>query len=181
MFSREIDEGLKLRLLAAADAKELFQLTDGSREHLREWLGWVDTTTTVDDSRGFIEHTQRSFDTNKGMTCGVFYENKLAGTAGFNSFDWTNKIGYVGYWLSKDYQGLGIMTKVCTALTDYAFHELNLNKVDIRAAYENKRSRAIPERIGFTEEGKIRQAEWLYDHYVDHIVYGMLAREWMTH
>lgn len=181
MFSREIDEALELRLLDVSDAEALFQLTDGSREYLREWLGWVDTTTTVDDSRAFIEHTLRSFETRKGLTCGVFYKRKLVGTAGFNSFDWTNKIGYIGYWLSKDYQGLGIMTKVSRALTDYAFCDLKLNKVDIRAAYENERSRGIPERLGFTKEGKIRQAEWLYDHYVDHIVYGMLAREWITH
>ncbi|PAV28446.1 RimJ/RimL family protein N-acetyltransferase [Virgibacillus profundi] len=181
MFSREIDEVLELRQLHISDAEELFQITDGSREYLREWLPWVDTTTTVEDSRGFIEHSQRSFEAKKGITCGVFYKRKLVGTAGFNSFDWANKIGYIGYWLSEDYQGLGIMTKVSAALTDYAFSELSLNKVDIRAAYENKKSRAIPERLGFTEEGKIRQAEWLYDHYVDHIVYGMLVREWITH
>ncbi|MGG2108796.1 RimJ/RimL family protein N-acetyltransferase, partial [Lysinibacillus pakistanensis] len=27
-------------------------------------------------------------------------------------------------------------------------------------------------------EGTIRAAEWLYDHYVNHVVYGMLASEW---
>jgi ribosomal-protein-serine acetyltransferase len=70
------------------------------------------------------------------------------------------------------------MTRVAKALTDYAFNELGLNKVDISAAAENKKSRSIPERLGFVNEGCIRQAEWLYDHYVDHIVYGMLAKDW---
>jgi ribosomal-protein-serine acetyltransferase len=63
-------------------------------------------------------------------------------------------------------------------LTDYAFNELKLDKVEIRVAVENKKSRGIPERLGFVSEGCIRQAEWLYDHYVDHIVYGMLAKDW---
>lgn len=58
------------------------------------------------------------------------------------------------------------------------FNELKLNRVDIRAAEENIKSRAIPERLGFVCEGQIRQAEWLYDHYVNHIVYGMMAAEW---
>ncbi|MBI3110076.1 MAG: GNAT family N-acetyltransferase, partial [Ignavibacteriales bacterium] len=33
-------------------------------------------------------------------------------------------------------------------------------------------------RLGFRPEGKIREAEWLYDHFVDHLVYGMLAPDW---
>jgi ribosomal-protein-serine acetyltransferase len=53
-----------------------------------------------------------------------------------------------------------------------------MHKVEIRAASGNKKSRAVPERLGFKQEGCIRQAEWLYDHYVDHVVYGMLDLEW---
>lgn len=59
-----------------------------------------------------------------------------------------------------------------------SFSHLKLNKVEIRAAIENKKSRSIPERLGFVNEGSIRQAEWLYDHFVDQIVYGILAIEW---
>ncbi len=70
------------------------------------------------------------------------------------------------------------MTKVSQALTNYAFSYHKLNKVEIRVAEENHKSRSIPERLGFVNEAKIRQAQWLYDHYVDHIVYGMLADEW---
>ena len=45
---------------------------------------------------------------------------------------------------------------------------------------ENIKSRAIPERLGFLFERQIRQAEWLYDYYVDHIVYGMLEIKWKS-
>ena len=48
----------------------------------------------------------------------------------------------------------------------------------VHVATENEKSRALPERFGFTEEGILRQAEWLYDHYVDHIVYRLLREEW---
>ncbi|MEC5425109.1 GNAT family protein [Virgibacillus sp. C22-A2] len=178
MFSLEIDEHITIKLLAVRNAEELYKLTDGSRDQLREWLAWVDTTKSSDDSSAFIEHTIQSFKENKSLTTGIFFKDELAGTAGFNSFDWINKIGYIGYWLAPLYQGQGIMTRVTQTLTDYAFNELNLNRVDIRAAYENKKSRAIPERLGFVKEGQIRQAEWLYDHYVDHVVYGMLESEW---
>ncbi len=72
------------------------------------------------------------------------------------------------------------MTKTVKALMHYAFEELQLNKVEIRAAVGNVKSRAIPERLNFTIEGTIRDAEWLYDRYVDHVVYGMLVKEWQA-
>jgi len=70
------------------------------------------------------------------------------------------------------------MTKACESFIDYAFNDFKLNRVEIRCAENNFKSRAIPQRLGFTKEGLIRDSEWLYDHYVDHIVYGMLAIEW---
>ena len=75
-------------------------------------------------------------------------------------------------------QGRGIVTKACRTLVTYAFEQYTLNKVEIHCATGNTRSRAIPEKLGFVQEGIIRQAEWLNDHYVDMVVYGMLASEW---
>lgn len=178
MFIYEVDEEVLLRMLMTSEAERLFTITDRSRHYLKEWLPWVDETKTVADSKQFIENSFHIYAEQTGLTAGIFYKNKLVGVAGFNGFDWRNRIGFIGYWLDVKYQGLGIMTRVASALTDYAFKQLQLNRVDIRAAYENKKSRAIPERLGFTKEGQIRQAEWLYNHYVDHVVYGMLASEW---
>jgi len=70
------------------------------------------------------------------------------------------------------------MTASCRACISHAFTELKLNRVEIRCAVENRKSRAIPERLGFRFEGTLREAQWLYDHFVEHALYGMLAREW---
>lgn len=97
---------------------------------------------------------------------------------GVHYIDRANRKASIGYWLGEQFQGLGLMTKACKACIDYLFDEQHLHRVEIRCAVENKRSRAIPERLGFTNEGTIRESEWLYDHFVDHVVYGMLSREW---
>ncbi|MFC4558442.1 GNAT family N-acetyltransferase [Virgibacillus kekensis] len=178
MFIIEIDNEIALKPLDIKDAGFLFELTDSSRDVLRQWLPWVDGTKTIEDSKTFIRLAEKSLIEKRGLTTGIFYENNLAGVIGFNNFDWSNEIGYIGYWLGTDFQGKGIMTRAVNGLIDYAFHSLGLNRIEIRAAYGNRRSRAIPERLGFQIEGQIRQAEWLYDHYVDHVVYGMLASEW---
>ncbi|MDC3414711.1 GNAT family N-acetyltransferase [Aquibacillus sp. 3ASR75-11] len=180
MFVYKIDEEISLKLVELKDAERVFELTDNSREYLREWLPWLDMTTSVEDTKGFIKSCLKSYAENKSITTFILFKGEIVGTASYNEIDWANKIAYIGYWLGKVYQGNGIMVRVARALTDYAFNALELNKVDISAAVENKRSRSIPERLGFVNEGCIRQAEWLYDHYVDHIVYGMLAEDWKS-
>lgn len=181
MFLFVIDDEIALKHLEINDAAPLFQLTDESRETLRQWLAWVDHTKSPEDSKAFIDSVLKQFADRKGLTAGILYKGELAGVAGFNSFDWTNGIGHIGYWLGTGYEGKGIMTRAVRGLIDYAVYSLELNRIEIRAAYANQKSRAIPERLGFIQEGQIRQAEWLHDHFVDHVVYGMLAREWKDH
>ena len=70
------------------------------------------------------------------------------------------------------------MTEAVRALVDQALGPWRLRRVEIRAAVENHRSRAIPERLGFHQEGVLRQAERIGDRYVDHVVYAMDATAW---
>jgi ribosomal-protein-serine acetyltransferase len=66
---------------------------------------------------------------------------------------------------------------VC-ALLDHAFERWGLGRVEIRAGVLNARSRAIPQRLGFREEGVLRSAERIGTRVIDHAVYVMTAREW---
>jgi ribosomal-protein-serine acetyltransferase len=70
------------------------------------------------------------------------------------------------------------MTAACRVLVDHVLVELGLNWVSIACVIENEWSRAVPERLGFQHEVVQRQAEWLYDHLVDHTVYAALDSEW---
>ncbi|TBL74525.1 GNAT family N-acetyltransferase [Paenibacillus thalictri] len=178
MFSYNVNEEIQLRLLELRHTDELFALTDGNREQLRQWLPWVDGTVDTEHTKRFIQSTLAAFAGNNGIQAGIFYKGNMAGCVGLHGIDWGNRKTSIGYWLGAEYQGHGIMTNACGTLVNYVFSELNLNRVEIRAAEFNTRSRAIPERLGFVQEGKIRQAEWLADRYVDHIVYGMLREDW---
>ncbi|GAB4071959.1 GNAT family protein [Barrientosiimonas marina] len=178
MFILTVNQDITLKQLDINDAAPLFQLTDESRETLRTWLSWVDQTKTINDSRAFIELASKQFIDRSGLTTGIMYHGQLAGIVGFNLFNWLNNSGTIGYWLGSRYEGKGIMTRAASSLIDYGFKSLALNRIEIRAASENQKSRAIPERLGFVKEGRLRQTEWLYDHYVDHVIYSMLTEEW---
>lgn len=180
MFTYNIDDKTMLKMLDLRDSEQLFDLIIQSKDTLSEWLPFVDYTKSVDDTKGFIQSTMKQFSENNGFQAGIWYDGKIAGVIGFHKIDWNNKSTTIGYWLGNDYVGLGLMTKSVKTFIDYAMNDLNLNRVEIRAAVENKKSRAIPIRLGFKEEGCVRQAEWLTDHYVDHVVYGMLAPEWKS-
>jgi len=67
------------------------------------------------------------------------------------------------------------MTEAVRVLTDHALSSWELNRVEIRAAVENTPSRAIPERLGFVEEGLLRGAERVGERQLDLVVYAMLA------
>ena len=70
------------------------------------------------------------------------------------------------------------MTKAAKRFIDHAFQDLDLRKVEIGVAANNVKSRAIPLRLGFTEEGIIRNYEHLNGEYLDRVIYGMLKEEW---
>ncbi|WP_088102088.1 GNAT family N-acetyltransferase [Halalkalibacter urbisdiaboli] len=178
MFVHTINEDLALKLIGIDDAEQIFNLTIQNRDHLREWLPWIDQSNHLDDTTTYIKSCLTGFAKNDSLQTVIIYKNQYVGVAGFNQLNWGNKTGHIGYWLGNDFQGKGIMTTVVQALTDYGFNNLMLNKVEIRAAEANRKSRSIPERLGFKHEGTIRSAQWLYDHYVDMVIYGMLKNEW---
>jgi ribosomal-protein-serine acetyltransferase len=107
-------------------------------------------------------------------------DGRIVGTLGFYRVDWENRSASIGYWIAESCQGRGIVTQAVRALTDHAFGTWQLNRVEIRAGIGNERSRAIATRLGFKEEGVLREAERVGDRYVDHVVHAMLAADWST-
>lgn len=180
MFTHKIDEQVILRTFEENDAEAFYQLTIHSKEYLKEWLGWLDNIQTVEDTAENIQSRLNEVLENRGhpISFAIIYNGEIAGTIGFGRIDQRNRTGVIGYWLGEQFQGRGIMSKSIEFLIGYGFNELQLNRIEIHVASENEKSRAIPERYGFKKEGVIRQAEFLYDHYVDHVLYGLLVEDW---
>ena len=175
-----VNETIYLRLLELRDADELFALVEANRHQLRQWLPWLDANTKVEDSFDFIKSVQKQFADKQSLVMGLWHREKLVGVIGHNSINWSNRTAYPGYWLGQSAQGQGLMTASLKSLISHAFYELELNRIDIRCATGNVKSCALPKRLGFTHEGTLRQAEWLYDKFVDHEVFGMLSSEWQS-
>jgi len=181
LFSHEIDEDAELRLLEMHHARRFFDLVSANHSHISEWMFWLKEDFSLEDARQHIRKALERFAGSNGFEAGIWLKGEMAGCIRLNYIDWRHRSTELGYWIGARFQGQGLATKACRALVDYAFGELGLNRVEIRCMGENERSRAIPERLGFSREGVIREARWRGDHYVDLVVYGMLASEWTRH
>ncbi|WP_369385683.1 GNAT family N-acetyltransferase [Mesobacillus boroniphilus] len=80
--------------------------------------------------------------------------------------------------MSEKLQGRGITIRTAKAVINHAFYELGLNRIEIRCGKDNHKSKAIPKKLGFYEEGILRDGEFLNGNFHDLIVYGLLSREW---
>ncbi len=178
MFRYNAGNDVELRIFDEQHVEALNRLTVQNLAHLRPWMPWADKTMSLDDTRAFVQGALYQYAGNNGFQAGIWFKGELAGAIGFLYFNWSSRKTEIGYWLGESFQGGGIMTRACAAMIDYAFVERGLNRVEIRCAAGNTKSRAIPQRLGFTEEGIVRQAEWLHDHFADNVVYGLLASEW---
>lgn len=180
MVQIPVEEGIELRQLQLRHADEVYAVTVENRKFLSEWMPWVVGIHSKDDTMSFISSELHKHSAGRGLSLGIWVEGRFAGNIAFNSLDLYHKRADIGYWLAKHYGGQGIMTRSCAALVNYAYHHMELHRIEIRAAVDNGRSRAIPERLGFVQEGIVRGVEWIRDHYVDHVIYGMLAEEWKS-
>lgn len=118
------------------------------------------------------------FEKKKSADFGILYENKWIGSMGYNDIDLTNKKAEIGYWLDKDYQGKGIMTDCVRAIIKYGFEELDLHRIEIKCASSNTKSKAVPERLGFTLEGTLRDSYRMNGVFCDTLIFGILRSEW---
>ncbi len=171
----DLGDGVVIRTLTLDDADELFALVDANRARLRDWMIWEPTTLSPTDVRAFIERCLASESDAEGN--GIWVDGRIAGVIGLR-IDTLSNGGEVGYWIDRDHEGRGIMTRACIRFFEFAFEEMGMHRMELHAAAENSRSRAIAERLGMTQEGVARDGIRVPAGYQDAVVYGMLEDEW---
>ncbi len=155
-------------------ARYLFELVDSQREYMSQWLGWVDKSNCPEDMYPHLLSASKI--THPGYY--IIMDKKIVGAVDLVRVDETHKTVEIGYWLSRDYNGRGIMTRAVHAMEKLAFDILEMRRVEIRADVRNKKSCAVAERAGYVYEGVLRGAYILRGVSTDIAVRSKLKSEW---
>lgn len=173
-----VDDTISLEFIEEDHAASLYNLVNANRAYLREWLPWVDSMQTVANFKQYIIDSKKQAADKTDFGYCIIIDKNIAGRIGIHRINRQNKIGEIGYWLASGLQGRGIITKCCKALISHGFTALNLNRIEIKCALENEKSRAIAEKLQFKQEGILKQAEWLNGKFIDLYLYALLKENW---
>lgn len=77
------------------------------------------------------------------------------------------------------YHAEGYATEAIEIMIEYGFNQLNYHKIHSGAHEDNKPSRSMLEKIGFKQEGRLREHVYLQGEHKDLLKYGMLKQEWV--
>ena len=169
---------INLLPLRHESAALIFDAIDGSRKHLGKWLPFVGQTRSIADTREFIHMVRDSKCQKKDEVYEIWYRGEFAGLIALKEIDTVNAKTEIGYWLKEEMTGMGIMTSACRMLISHAFSRMGLNRITVKVASGNMKSKAVPQRLGFRHEGMEIEGELLNGRFVDLEVYGLLKSEW---
>jgi RimJ/RimL family protein N-acetyltransferase len=170
--------GLALVPRHVADAAEMFALIDAARADLDEWLGWVGDTLTVADARRYAQLAEGHRAERLSFDYSIRVDGAIAGGMGLHNFDWAGRNAHVGYWIAPRFRGRGAVTRAAAAITSFGFTTLGLHRLEIRCVVENRRSRAVAERLGYELEGTLREAFLQHGEFRNIALYAMVAERW---
>lgn len=158
LFAELRSERLIIRPYHESDAQALFEAVAESRDHIRPWLPFADTHQTIEESRDWIIHQEAAWLTREDLCLSIWERatNRYLGGTGLHPKNWEHRYFEIGYWLRLSAPGHGYMTETVHLLTNYAFNSLSANRVEIRCDERNTRSAAIPRRLGFIQEARLR-------------------------
>jgi ribosomal-protein-serine acetyltransferase len=173
-----INENILLRSYQVDDAPELFNAVNGSRKHLLPWLDWISKTTRPEHSLQFIQQSLHQLHTQEALALGIFYNDRIVGGIGMHHWEQPTKRAQLGYWISEEWEGKGIMNICLTRFIDFLFEKIGLNKIEIHFVPANKRSAKLAARLGAKVEGVIRQCTLRNGQLEDIVMAGLLKSEW---
>ncbi|HWA17243.1 MAG TPA: GNAT family protein [Gemmatimonadales bacterium] len=173
-----LDPHTELRSLVADDAAAFHAVITRNRAHLDHWLRWSSSIDSLTAASAFITDFTRKESVGDGFHLGIWHQHQLVGGAVCWYIHRHHRNAEVGYWLDADQVGKGFASRAATAVVDHLFRVERLHRIEMQCAVENRASRAVAERLGLTAEGTRRESHWITDRFLDHVVYGILAREW---
>jgi len=127
-----------------------------------------------------LEYCIRIFDEGRGIRWGLALRGRpeLIGTCGYHAWSRENFRARIGYDLAADHRRKGIMTEALVAMIGYGFEEMGLHRIEALTDPKNTGSIALLRKIGFRQEGVLREDTFFRGRFVDDVCFSLLKPEW---
>lgn len=166
-------ERLVLDRVTEADFKEVFELRSNP-----ETMKYIPRPLVKNDEDA-LEHIKmidEKIENNTGINWGIRLkgDTKLLGIIGFYRMQPENYRAEIGYMLSPDFHGKGIVPEAVNVLINFGFKNLNLHSIEAVIDPENYASEKVLQKCGFVKEAHLREAEFWEGKFLDKVVYSLL-------
>lgn len=171
-------ERLLLRKIRLTDAPDMFEYSKDP--DVTKYLLW-DPHPNVEHTRNYIDYLQDRYRDGKYYDWAVILKNsgKMIGTCGFSSISPEHRSAEVGYVLNPAFRGQGIAGEALSAVLDFAFRKMALNRVEAKCVEENASSERVMQKVGMTFEGIARSALLVKGEFKNIKIYSMLRSEYV--
>lgn len=172
-------ENLYLRQISMDDKEEIYkQFSDCE---VCQFLMDFEPLTSMEEAEEVINWFMRPEPRNNHRWVIIRKaDGAFLGTCGYHKWDKNNNICEIGYDLSSDYWGRGYMTEALKAAIKVGFENMGLNRIQGFVHVQNEKSVNLLLKLGFKQEGIIRDKHFFRGNYYDHYCFSLLKREWQS-
>lgn len=169
--------GVSIIPVTVHHAADLASLVTRNIEHLRTYLPAVADLSTEEAATSHLIAAEARAADGEIFEWHLFAGENLCGSIRLRDIDQGDRKAKIGYFIGSQFAGRGIVTSAVRAVLAYCFGPLGLNRIELRCAAGNERSKRVAERLGFVQEGLLRQGEYLNGVFIDQHVYGLLSAD----
>lgn len=158
-------ERLLIRAPRPGDGKAVYNSINASINELKPWLPFAQHEQSEEDVEINIREAHLNFLKREDLRLLVFLKEtgEHIASSGLHRINWAVPKFEIGYWIDSRFSGKGYMTEAVQGIVDFATTELKAHRLEIRCDSANVKSRAIPERLGFTLEGILKNEDVAVD------------------
>lgn len=172
---------LHLRPLVVADAEALFRM-HSDPQVMRYWS--CPPWTSPEQAEAMIETDREALRAGQHLRLALTRREAadaggtLVGTCSLFSFNEASRRAEIGYVLARSAWGGGLMNEALTAVVGFAFEGLNLNRLEADVDPRNVASARSLVRLGFVQEGHLRERWIVAGEVSDTALFGLLRSAW---
>ena len=169
---------IKLRVAKMRDSKELERIILGNRDWLRPWEATNPHAPNSFDVKAQLRGLLRQLSDESGMPFVIEVQGRLQGQLNVaNVMYGSVSSAVLGYWVSPEIAGRGVMPTAVALVTDYLMDQVGLHRVEINIRPENLASLRVIQKLGFRYEGLKQRYIHINGDWRDHYVFAITSEE----